>query len=281
LAGGSPTLEVVVAQKTASLVFFYFGEDSYVNKLAQETVPLWKALDGYDHTVLLRHEVDFGPFELSEKAEKLANVLDIPTAANLARELNRLRVEGYAVDLYVFSHGWRDCFRVSNGTYGDNGTVTQRYLTNEVQPLKLRAVWQCNCYGSTMNDCWTALGAKVTAGSRFVNYYPTKFNGFIDRWRDGVAFGTAVTKSDTKLVHTPVQAYITVDAAGRLKQWDGNLLQAAQVLGNNDSSRRYFRECWLGEDTPDGMSGRQIMNHASEMLFAGDRAITKESVLTW
>ena len=265
----------VLVAKTASLVFFYFGEDSYMKRLAQETVPVHLALEGYDRKVLLRHKTDFGSFELSQAAGAAADVEEIPTKENLVRALNELREGGYTTDLYVFSHGWDKRFRVSNGTYGDNGTVSAAFLEANVPAMDLRAVWQCNCYGSTMNPTWQKLGAKATAGSRFVSFYPTRFRGFIDRWRSGRTFGASVAESDTALVHTPVQAYITVDAASRLAEWDGNLLDAARVLGDNDASRRYFSKCWLGADTPQGVSGKVIMNRSSAMLIAGDRTITR------
>lgn len=270
-----------MADKTASLVFFYFGESSYVSALAQETVPVAEALEGYDKTVLLSHDVDFGNFNLSARAERLATVRDIPTKENLAKYLNELGAEGYVVDLFIFSHGWNNCFRVSKGTYGDNGTVNQRYLEDNVSPLKLRIVWQCNCYGSTLNDLWAKLGAKAAAGSQFVNFYPTRFGRFIKEWQDGSRFGAALYRSDTKLVHTPVQLYIMADAAARADEWDGNLWQATKVLGNNDHSRRYFRKCWNGDDVPDDMSGKQIMNDSSKMLVEGNRRITRNSKLSW
>ena len=274
-----------MADKTASLVFFYFGEDSYVNRIAQETVPVHKALDGYDKAVLLRHETDVGigdnKIELSERAEKAADVLDIPTKENLVKYLNELGDEGYIVDVFIFSHGWHNCFRCSKGTYGDNGTVSQKYLEANVRPLKIRMVWQCNCYGSTLNDCWVNLGAKASGGSKFVSFYPTRFSGFMKHWKDGKSFGTALTKSDTKLVHTPAQAFMMVEAALRADEWGGNALKALKILGNNDHSRRFFRECWNGDDVPDNMSGRQIMNDSSLMLVEGNRNITKNSKLTW
>jgi hypothetical protein len=269
----------------ASLVFFYFGESSYVNRLAQETVPIHKALQGYDKTVLLRHETDIGTgkgkIELSEKAEKLATVLDLPTKENLAKYLNLLGDEGYEVDVFIFSHGWKNIFRVSKGTYGDNGTVSQSYLEANVRPLKIRMVWQCNCYGSTMNDCWANLGAKASAGSKFVSFYPTRFAGFINRWARGEKFGTALTKSDTKLVHTPPQLFMMIEAARRADEWDGNAWKALKVLGNNKHAQAFFRECWNGDDVPEGMSGKQIMNDSSKMLVEGRRTITKDTKLTW
>lgn len=270
--------------KTASLVHFYFGEESYVNRLAQETVPTWLALDGYDHSVLLRHETDVqiggAKFELSEKAEQMASVVDLPTPENLAKHLNRLGDEGYdAVDIFIFSHGWSDLFLAckEGGAYGDNVALTQSWLEPRVRPLNIRMVWQCNCYGSSMNDMWRNLGAKATAGSRFVNFYSTRFKGFIKRWRKGETFAGALRRSDTKLVHTPVQLYIKADAFARMKEWNGNVWQAARVLGNNDHSRRYF-ELWNEDDVQPNMTGKQLMNHSSQMLIEGNRRLRRDPI---
>lgn len=267
--------------KTASLVFFYFGESSYVSALAQETVPIWLALEGYDHAVLLSHDVDFGEFNLSGKGEKLADVRDLPTNENLIRELNRLGDEGYVVDLFIFSHGSRNGFRTSRGTYGDNTAITDKWLERNIRPLKLRMVYGCNCWGNFLGDTWAKLGAKAAAGTKFVNFYPARFRKFIEEWRSGSRLGASLYRSDTKLVHTPVQLYLLGDAAARAKEWDGNLWQATKILGNNDHSRRYFRECWNGDHTADGMSGRQLMNDSSKMLVTGNRRVTRNSRLRW
>jgi hypothetical protein len=262
--------------KTASLVFFYFGESSYVNRLAQETVPLHKALEGYDKAVLLRHETDVGGLELSEPAEDAADVLDLPTKENLVKYLNELGDEGYVVDLFIFSHGSRTSFRVSKGTYGDNTQITDRYLEANVRPLKLRLVWGCNCWGSYLNDTWKKLGARVSAGARYVQFYPTQFSRFINRWNRGETFSTAVREAVTKTIRTPVQAYLIVDAAGRLKEWGGKV--CPQVLGKGQPAEDYFRECWLGDYWSEGKSGKQNMNYASFMVIEGDRKTTKSTV---
>lgn len=270
--------------KTASLVFFYYGEESYINRLAQETVPIHNALTGYDKTVLLRHETDIEihddlKFELSEKAERKADVLDIPTAANFVKYLDELGKDGYVVDLYIFSHGWTDQFRVSKGTYGDNATIRAPYIEKHVDPLKLRMVWGTNCHGSTLNDTWRRLGARVCGGARYVSFYPTAFSNFIKRWLDGEPYGTCVSKSVTKAVRTPVQIYIPADAIARMKKWDGNIFQAATVLGKSKSAKRYFTTCWLDEDEwQEGKSGKQNMNHSSRYIISGNRKTTKNTV---
>jgi len=257
------------------MVFFYFGESSYITRLAQETVPLGLALKGYDHSVLLHHETSAGPFHVSDADAKHADVVDIPTKQNLVAQLNRLGADGYDVDLYIFSHGWDKAFRTSKGTYGENTSVTAAYLEESVKPLNLNAVWQCNCYGASLNPTWLKLGANVAAGSRYVNFYPTRFNKFAKMWQDGTPFAEAVSESDTPASHTPVQAYLLIDAAMRMPEWDGNLIRAAQVLGTGAAAEKYFRACWLNDAWQEGKSGKQNMNSSSTMIVGGNRGVKR------
>jgi len=270
--------------KTASLIFFYFGESSYMRRLAQETVQLHLGFDGYDKQVLLRHQTTFGHFEVSERAERKADVVDIPTRENLAKYLNELGDEGYVVDVFIFSHGLTEMFTASKGTYGENRACTADWLQANVRPLKIRVVWQCNCYGSTMAACWHALGAKTVAGTRYVNYYPTRWAGFIRKWNRGERFSTAVSKSDTKAVHTPVQAFMLIDAASCKKEW-GGCPPFRDVLGKHPCAEAYFTTRWFPEDEwQDGKSGRQNMNHQSHMIVSGGRSsryLRKTDFPTW
>ena len=273
---GTPLVEPEAPMsKTASLVFFYFGESSYVNRLAQETVPLHNALKGYDRQILLRHETDVGPFELSEKAEQEADVVDLPTKKNLVKYLNQLGDEGYIVDLYIFSHGSRDRFRVSRGKYGNNDTISQKYLEVHVRPLKLRMVWQCNCWGSTLNDLWLKLGAKACAGSRYVNFYPTTFKPFIKAWNAGEPLAEAVASSQKKFARTPVHLYLIGDAVARRKEWKGSWFGGFGILGRTKAARKYFSECWLGSAWRDQLSGKGNINYASKMVIGGSGGVTK------
>lgn len=268
-----------MATKTASLVYFYFGESSYMNRLAQETVPLGLALEGYDRSVLLHHKTDAGPFEVSAADEKHASVVDIPTEANLIRQMNDLGSAGYQVDLYVFSHGGPGKFLVSRGTYGDSAWASGAYLQSHITPLNMRAVWQCNCYGKSLNATWRRLGAKVSMGPRLVNFYPTRFSGFAKAWASGKAFGVSLTESDTPLVRTPAQAYMLVDAGSRLKEWGGNIIEAAMVLGKNEAAEKYFGACWLGRDYLPDLSGKVNMNNSSAMIVDGNRSIVREEIV--
>lgn len=262
--------------KTASLVFFYFGEKSYLRALAQETVQLGLAFEGYSRKVLLKFpEIDAGPFKLNEGVEQGADVLVAPTRENLVRELNALAEAGYAVDIYIFSHGWNNTFLASKGTYGDDANVTGKYLEEHVKPMNIRAVWQCNCYGATLNDTWMKLGAKVTGGARYVNFYPTRFARFANLWNDGHTYEDAAKQADTALIHTPVQAFILADALSRHAEW-GQCRPGSTVLGKNECAKAYFTKCWQkSAEWQDQMGGKQNMNYSSEFMLAGDGAQKK------
>lgn len=258
--------------KTASLIYFYFG-DSYLTSLGQDTMNLGLAAQGYDTVRVLRFpDEKVGPFQLGSD---IGNVVLPPTEDNFIDQLNDLGNNGYQVDLFLFTHGISGAFRTSKGTYGDNRWASGPYLMTKIKPLNLRAVWQCNCYGSTLNGCWQKLGAQVTAGSRYVDFYPTRWSGFMNDWLSGKTFKNAVDNSDTAAVHTPAQAYILADAAQTTADWGGMWWTAPTVLSKNDASTRYFTSEWLGSDYKSGLSGKDEMNHSSEMLIAGDGSIRK------
>lgn len=256
----------------ASLVFFYFGEESYLNRLGQETVPVHKALSGYDRSVLLRHETAVGGLDVSAKDAANADEIDLPTKENLVKHLNALGDAGYKTDLYIFSHGWSKHFRTSKGTYGENTSVSSAYLQANVKPGHLRAVWGCNCYGGTLAPTWAALGADVSAGARGVGFYPTQFGGFIDTWKGGSTFGAAVSGAITPLVRTTVQGYILADALARREEW-GKCSFPNTVLGSTQCSEDYFRKCWVGDDYQEGKSGKEQMNYSSFMVQTGNKGL--------
>lgn len=260
--------------KTACILFHYFGEKSYVVQLAQDTVPLNLALREYDKTVLLRHAVEAGPFEVSRKAVKMASVVDLPTRENLVRYLNELGEEGYLVDLYIFSHGYPGRFISSRGTYGDSTVVSGQYLEAKVKPLRIRAVWQCNCYGASMNATWRKLGAQVTAGSRYVNFFPTRYRQFARSWVRGTPFAGALGVSETTSRFW-VYFYIVKDALAQRKVWGGSLWNFWRVLGRGKAARDYFTLRWGSPEFPEGQSGAEHMIWTSEMLVEGRPLTTK------
>src|SRR6266481_1639068 len=109
----NPNLKTPAANKgAASMCFFYYGDSEY-NTLGQETLHLKKAMEDYDFKVLLKHETLPSWADLSEKDEKLADIKDLPTKANLFKYLIKLAQDGYYVDLFIFSHGWKEKFKAS------------------------------------------------------------------------------------------------------------------------------------------------------------------------
>jgi hypothetical protein len=272
---------------TASLVFFYFGEEEKYKALAQETVPLARAFRGCERSILLSHDVDFTVggrqvFELSQKAEELADVWLTPTKDNFAASLSNLANSGLVTDLFIFSHGSTNSFLCSGGTYGDDKSIRGSWLEKYVPTnLKLRMVYQINCFGSSLNGLWRDLGAKAAAGSRFVNFYPTRFNEFIKHWNDGLRFGQSLHRSDDAGARTGPQAYMILEALRTQKQWGGCPF-GRTVLGGSECAKRYFcdpKVGWFVEDEwRDSKTGKENMNYASRMLVAGDRKITRELV---
>lgn len=261
--------------KTASLVFFYFGEESHLKALAQETVKIEKAFEGYDHKVLLKFKnLDLGPFLVGNKVAESVDVLLTPTQDHLMSEINRLGAEGYTTDLYIFSHGFGPSFRSSKGEYGQNTPITAKELLQGISTPNLRLVWQCNCYGSTLNPTWIQLGAKASTGARFNNFFPTRWNGFIERWNAGKTLEIALEESDTNYIRTPTHLFILADALQRKNEW-GSCSFPQTVLGSSKCAEDYFKKCWLGDDWQNGKSGKANLNFASQMLISGDKNLTK------
>ncbi|WP_020585490.1 hypothetical protein [Desulfobacter curvatus] len=56
----------------------------------------------------------------------------------------------------------------------------------EYKKINLRMVYMCNCYGSTLNEDWIAIGAEVSVSSRQNDYMPEPMTTFfIHNWLAG------------------------------------------------------------------------------------------------
>lgn len=270
----------------ASLVVMYTG-DAPETVFFQETLKLKKAMKGYKKVVLLKHNQTESWLDLSEKDEKLADVKDLPTPANLERYLKQLADEGYVIDLYIVGHGTSGRFYLSKGTYGSTNAVTKAEIEalpaqTGYRQLPIRMVWSSLCYGQTLNSAWIAAGAKVVAGSRYVNFYPNRFVKFAEAWTDGASYGDAIDKADTASSRTAVQVYIaTIHARANRSEW-GKCPLGTTVLGKNDCAEEYFTSRWLRKkDWQAKLSGKENMNYSSQKIFAGNRKVTNKSHLTW
>lgn len=243
--------------KRASIVYFYFGEGSYLTRLGQEVgTPIGSVLvgkGGYDYSVLLHADP-------SKDDRSRASLVLEPTRNNFLATLESLR-DGYdAVDVFILSHGNPGVICMQDGD------LTAKTVSALKPFSTLRALYGCNCFGSSMLGAWHNIGLKVGAGAHGVNFYPTEWVRFSRAWVDGVPFADAVKGSETSWARTGPQAYIIADAAARAKAWGGNMLSAATVLGGGSASRKYFETCWGASWD---QSGKETMNRSSAKQIVG------------
>jgi hypothetical protein len=106
----------------------------------------------------------------------------------LVTETQRNRI----IDLIVLGHGSNETLmmkRLPHLSGGASGNI-RKLLTDAqrlgVNKLNLRMVYMCNCYGSTLNDDWVAIGAKASVGSKMNDYMPEPMTTFfIHNWLAG------------------------------------------------------------------------------------------------
>lgn len=264
---------------TASLLFLYYG-DSKFKSLFQETVKLKLAMEGYDSTVLLKHNDVVEPFwDLAERDERLANIKDLPTRRNFIRYLRKLVDSGYLVDIWIFSHGAPGQFLASTGRHGSVGWITSDDIGNLADAmgyayLPIRLVYQINCYGNGLARAWRRAGAKSVTGSRYINFFPNQFGKFARLWNRGRDVATALQRADNGASRTVAHAYILTHARGHRNEWGGCPFPRT-VLGRHRCARKYFD--WWELDALDwpGKSGKYYMYYASQKLVSGDARITK------
>jgi len=117
------------------------------------------------------------------------------TRANLLSQLIQQSNDGYTVDLAVLGHGSSESLHLHGNEFltgqhpvtinTPNGPL-QIVVPGNIRTLltdaratqgasfnfKLRVVHMCNCFGSTLNDDWLNIGAKVSVGSLHNNFMP-------------------------------------------------------------------------------------------------------------
>ncbi len=272
----------------ASIVYFYMG-DSYLTTLAQETVVLSKAFEKADYKILLYDDNATATSKISSaKAISQADALYDPTKAGLVAAINEAIDEGYVVNLWIFSHG--STYTKSDGSEvayfkAQDGLITEDYLKRELGAdcdLPIRMVYSGACFHSQMNDTWRSLGAKAAVGARWINFYPTQYGRFTDLWNQGKSFTDAVAGSNTAAGRTVVQTYIAALSLEYSGKGDCSLIP--NVLGETDCAAWFFTGGGpydFGDDYNETLSGKENMNKASKKIIAGDKQITRNTVLTW
>lgn len=283
----SISLKTPKAEKSASLIYFNFGENSEYTQFFQDTVKLKKAMEGYQRVVLLKSQETPSWLDLSEADEKNADAMMSATKDNFFNQIKDLTEKGYFIDIYIFAHGWNDQFGPKNNnaqiiTSSDITSRLSQFATG-YKTIPIRTVWGTTCYGSTLAEEWQNVGAKTVAGAKYVSFYPNAFGNFINDWNKGnVSFNTAVSNSDTTFVRSTVQTYIGyVLAPSRNKDW-GNCPFGKTVLGDDPCAKDFFVTIYLAKDEwQNGKSGKDNMNNSSTMIITGDKTLTKNSKPKW
>jgi hypothetical protein len=266
-------------RKSASLTVFHFGDSPFRTLVQNAQVNLQHCIDDYDRSILLKEDfVSVG--------QTRPTVLLKPNMAVFLGQVAALAKEGYYIDLFIFAHGSDD--RI----YFDNDkSLTTNILKSELSfentglhTLPIRAVYQMNCYGQTFNETWLALGAKVTCGARYVNFYPNQFNKFASEWKKGdVDFAEALRDSNTESSRTVMQGLIAADALGKSNFDKCPFLKT--VLGDHSCAQSYFHANWgiSADEWQNGQSGADNMNYSSYMFRAGLKTLTRNNMtsLSW
>ena len=75
---------------------------------------------------------------------------------------------------------------LTGGTTGTIRALLPDAINRGVSAINLRMVYMCNCYASTFNDEWIAIGAKASVGSRLNDYMPEPMTTFfVQNWLNG------------------------------------------------------------------------------------------------
>jgi hypothetical protein len=277
---------------TASVVSFYTG-DSALYELAQHLdVKLSNFVSGYGRSTLLIEESK-SPKLFDSTALKKANEVREPTAANFIDAIKDLVEDSYSVDVFVIGHGTTKKMIVSKGfsppdRYGnswlDASEIGDRLDSKKMglTTLPLRLVAQWICFGSTMNNTWSGLGAKCVFGARGIMYYPQQCDNFAKKWDDGESVKNAIDDALNDAARTLTQTFLQADALTHRKKWGGCPF-GKTILGDHDCAKDYFK--WKygvsGSEWPSGLSGKEYMNYASTLLREGSTGITKNTKPDW
>ena len=107
----------------------------------------------------------------------------------------------HRVDLLILAHGAPGQIIGYNGVRIGEETFGPLRAEKVRDPacLRLRVVWQMNCYGATLAETWLALGAVAVNGSGGVNWLPEPtLSLFLRKWLRGAPFSEAIYTSATR-----------------------------------------------------------------------------------
>lgn len=258
--------------RCASLTIVSF-EDSEIFNLFQNAHNAYgNCFEGYDKSIL---------FKLSYSAPRRPDVLIREvTKSRIFDTLRELADDGYFIDIFIFSHGTRERFVMKDGETIRGRDLDQlatgRYANGK---FPIRMVYQMNCNGSSLNNDFLRIGAKVVCGSRTINFYPNQFNKFARTWNRGERFDLAVHNSNTASSRTAMQVLVVAESKGT--SFQPKCKGFKTVLSKSPCSKAFFTQKYLGRDFHDTLSGKENMNYASKMIISGDVQLRKSDIETW
>ena len=281
-------LPTAKANKSASLVFYYFGDGPFTTLFQNAGVNLQHTLKGYDKTCLLK--------KAFSKINKNPDYYGQPTEANFFNYLRKLAKEGYYIDVYIFTHGSKDGIQTYRPNSDKKGKITADDLREKLKifgegKFPIRMVYQMNCWGSNLNQAFIDVGAKVVTGSRYVNFMSTRFNAFGKAWQKGKSFYQCYVAQNSAGDATIPLMKVHFNANKRKYDKDdkpeqkvGPLCKGSVKLHHNAPCiKTYFKSHWSFEDSyfVKGQTGVQILKHSSLKLFKGNTSININSKLKW
>lgn len=269
---------MLTPRKSASLTVFHFGDSAFRTLVQNAQVNLQHCIDGYDKSVLLKED-------MVSVGQTRPTLLLKPNKGAFLEQIVGLARDGYHIDIRLFTHGNDDKIYIA-----PNEILSNEELRSELSATRtgfdhipIRSVYGVNCYGRTFNQSWLAVGAKVSCGTRWVNFYPNQFNKFASEWEKGdVGFSEALRLSNTDSSRTVMQTLIAADAMSK-SNFD-KCPFGRTVLGDHDCARSYFDKNWLASDEwQAGESGAENMNYSSYMFRVGltDLTCNDRASLVW
>ena len=271
--------EIIIAPtRSASVVIVSFEEDDPFTNLIQNAHNNYVlAFEGYDRSIIISQFFNNGG-ETPSHVEHDNNI----TKANMLARIKQLADEGYYIDLFIHSHGACNSIKMASDqdiVPDDIASLATDTYANGSFPLRM--VYQVNCNGSTLNDDWINVGAKVVCGATGVNFYPNFWNKFMRKWNSGERFDEAVLQSNTASSRTVMQHLIVLDAINR--GYKSTMFK--NVLGKNDQAEAYHKKIWFRESCDvynSNLKGKENMNIASTMIIVGDNDMRKtDATFSW
>jgi GH24 family phage-related lysozyme (muramidase) len=129
--------------------------------------------------------------------------------SELKSQLIALSQAGKIIDVFILTHGGENVICLAGSVTGEN---IRQIKAEYGKPLSIRAVYMMNCYGSTLNQAWLDAGAKVSSGSKLINYLPEPTMFFFwQNWKEGQTFESAATsayKSTVQAMNDAVRNFL-------------------------------------------------------------------------